>query len=137
MFEDMSSSLGEIDNETRAALIEIMARRIEYQEQLITLTKLRKLALEQPSELHDRAVISFDKDTLAPLRDAQLKTSMPLLVRAVDAEGLAALLPMVISGLMQSIDLPLLMNVLGLEPETIEKSVEGISKFIKSGFESA
>lgn len=132
MFETVPTSLAGLDEETRLKLADLLTRRNEYFVQLTKLNELRIQALMNPSTYLEEQMNDFNSAVVAPLRDGMSKDMSSILDGAVNVDNIKALMPMILMGVLQSVNVPLLLVTLGLEPDMIEKLVSEINKFIRS-----
>jgi hypothetical protein len=135
MFGDLPSfaSLDTLDDESRTRLANLLSGRNAYNAELIKLNELRIDMLLNPTPEKQEAIDAFNTTVVAPLRDGLTQDAFALFSVAVNIDNLKDLMPMVLAGVLQSVNIPLLLTVIGLEPDTINKLVQAISEFIKSG----
>ncbi|HVX23932.1 MAG TPA: hypothetical protein VG992_01150 [Candidatus Saccharimonadales bacterium] len=133
MLGQITGALSSLDPELREALADLITTRNEYLEQTILLNKLRIQTLQNPSPAGDKQIEDFASTVLAPVRRRAAEQMMKLIQQSVDPEQFKSMLPMAGLALMQAVNLPLLLNTLGLEPESIQELVGDLSKFFKSG----
>jgi hypothetical protein len=132
MFGELSASLSELDEETRFRVARFMLTRNEYLAELIKLNGLQIAALTHPSPMTEAAVKDFNETVIIPLRRSLGSEIAPVLQAAVDIKGLKSFLPSILMGLLQFVNVPLVLSVYGVDPDMIEKLVREISTFIRS-----
>lgn len=133
MLGELSSSLTELDEDVRVRLAGLLEKRNRYLTEAIKLNELRIRVLMNPSELTESQANAFNSTVVAPLRDAMSDDMQFLTEKAINFDGIQAMLPMVVAGLLQSVNLTLLFTMMGADPDMIERSIGDVSKFIKSG----
>lgn len=57
------------------------------------------------------------------------------LPQTVNVDGLKAILPMLVAALAQYVNVPLLLDAFGMEPDVIETSVSSLKDYFKSGLD--
>ncbi|MGF7228435.1 MAG: hypothetical protein ACQR33_00430 [Candidatus Saccharibacteria bacterium] len=133
-------SFKNLDDGTRAQLVELMRARAEYQEAAAKLTNLRVTAISNPSLSNVTAVEDYSSTIVAPLRLHMSELSLPLFKEAFDLEGLKSQLPMllpaILMGVLGHVNLPLVLTAIGVEPDTISHLVELIGDLFDKGMDS-
>lgn len=135
MLSELSSSFENLTPEQRQLLAVHIELRNTYLEQTIKLNRLRVALLVQSTPEGEMQVKEFAAKKVAPLRIKLHEHSKKLRESAVDVETLKSMLPMVLMALTSSINLPLVMNALGIEPDMIEELVANARDYIKTGME--
>ncbi len=136
MFDDLSESLGERDEATRLQLLQLLIERGKYNEAQGELNELRIAALVDPSPERDQAIADFAATTLPPIREALHDRMGAVLKSSVDVGALKNLLPAILAGALEAVDLRALFLVLGIEPATIESLIGRIRDYINLGMDT-
>ncbi|HET6746806.1 MAG TPA: hypothetical protein VFH06_01730 [Candidatus Saccharimonadales bacterium] len=132
MFE-LSGSFDSLDPEKRRKLADYLEVRNEYLEMTIKLNELRIRTLVEPTAANQDAVNNYASAVLAPMRAKHNELASNLVRDAVNVESLKGMLPMLAMALTSSIDVPLLLTTLNVDPDMIEKIVGEASSFFKRG----
>lgn len=132
MFDMLSTSFASMDAADRAILARLLDKRNEYLAKTIKLNELKIAALTNPSAANEAAVNDFSTAVIAPLRDAMQDDVRALLQKAVDVDGLQSMLPMILAGALQSVNITLLLTAIGIDPDMISKLVKEIKEYISS-----
>jgi peptidoglycan hydrolase-like protein with peptidoglycan-binding domain len=70
---------------------------------------------------------------VAPVRSRMMEISTELAKQAVDIDKAKAMLPMVLMALSQSVNIPLLMASLNIEPDMVESLTKQLKQYFESG----
>lgn len=133
MFGDMSSSFSDLEEDVRTRLASLLEKRNDYLVQQIKLNELRIIMLLTPSPANEAAVNAFNSTVVAPIRDGMGEDIMFLMDKALNVQGLKAMLPMVLIGVLQSVNITLALTTLGIEPDVVDRFTSAIGEFIESG----
>lgn len=127
---DMHSSLRDLSKEQRHALANLLNARIAYSEREVELNRLRLKALANPTEANEAAVHNFASAVTTPLREDVARQTAGLVRESIRADELMAFLPAALMGLLQFVNLPLMLTALGLEPTEADRIIEMVSEYI-------
>jgi hypothetical protein len=133
VFGGIDSSYGDLDLETRTALASFLSDRNEYTKQLLKLNELRIKVLQNPTPDGEKQLAEYSSAIVAPLRGKLSEQTVELLKRAIDLDSLKGLLPIIFLGVTQAINVPMLLTILGIDPDMIEQLVGQAKKFVKDG----
>lgn len=127
-------TLDELSREEQSNLALLLTERIAYMEQAIELNKLRVQYLQNPTPQNKERVDDFNAAVIMPLRSKLSEDMKDALAESIDIDGLKHLMPMMLAGVLQSVNLPYLLAVLGIEADNVEKLVAKVREIIKSEF---
>lgn len=130
---DSETFLTNLDEETRATLRRVNSARAEYLESLVKYHKMREQVLDHPTTEAEKSLNVYSKTVVAPLRQAMLPDITALLEQSVNVEGLKSMMPMILMAVLNSVNLPLLMDTLNLDSDMIEEAVTRLKQYISSG----
>lgn len=116
--------------EEQTYLMVLLQRQQELHEAQAHLARLRLQQLRDPKPGGDEEIVDFAKMFVAPKRISMSKDAMPLLESAVDIEGLKSLLPMLVAGVLQYVDVDKLLYLSGMDADVVDDIVKAINKFI-------
>ena len=133
MLDGLFPSLIEMDEETRLKLAELLEGRNEHLQQQLTLNSLRITMLRDGTPDSEQRAKDFNSAVVAPLRDKLTPQTLELLERSIDLKGIKGIMPLVVMGLMQSVNLPLLLTTVGMEPDQVEQLVGMVQDYVKKG----
>lgn len=133
MFGELFPSLTEMDRETREKLANLLSDRNEYLEQQQTLNKLRIEMLRDGTPESEQRVKDFNSAVVVPLRAKMTPVILELFQKSVNVEGLKSIMPIIVMGLMQSVNLPLLFATAGVELDAAEEIINTIKDYVKKG----
>ncbi len=131
MFGDLAS-LADLKPEDRERLASLLADRNEYLRQSIVLNDLRIVQLNNPTPENEARVAAFNSTVVAPLRSKMSADLSALLSSAVNIASIKAFMPMIVAGVMQSVNIPLALTTLGIDPDTVEELVGIVKDYIKA-----
>ena len=130
MINALLPPLTDLDEETRLELANYLRGRNEYLEATRTLNELRiQMLIDGTPESAERAS-DYASTVVGPLRDGLTPRLIGLLKKSVDFESLKGMLPMVVMGLMRSVNLRLMLTTIGYEPDVIDKLVNMIKDYV-------
>ena len=130
MINALLPPLTDLDEETRLELANYLRDRNEYLEAVRTLNELRiQMLIDGTPESTERAS-DYASTVVGPLRDGLSPQLDRLLKKSVDFEGMKSMLPMIVMGLMRSVNLRLMLTTLGYEPDVIDKLVDMIKNYV-------
>lgn len=133
MFSGLDSGFDSLSEDQRQKLIELFQLRIEYHDHLKVLYGLRLQQLTNHSPAADQQVSGYSSAVVAPVRSRMMEISTELAKQAVDIYKAKAMLPMVLMALSQSVNIPLLMASLNIEPDMVESLTKQLKQYFESG----
>ena len=118
MFDNFTSTpFSDLDEETRRKLADLIEARNTYLNHLMVLNGMKIDALRSPDPAKDARIGDYSSALIAPIRTHMTELTAEMLECAVDVEKAKALLPMLLLAATQTVNLPMLMVVLGLDPD--------------------
>jgi hypothetical protein len=133
MLDDLFPSITEADEETRLKLAELLENRNEYLQQQLTLNSLRVTMLRDGTPESEQRAKDFSSTVVAPLREKMTPQIIELLQSSFDIKGIKGLMPIIVMGILQSVNLPVLLTTLGLEPDQVEQLASLVQDYVKKG----
>jgi len=133
LISDITGSFAGLTDEQREKLSAYLTMRNDYLLAQIELNRRRAAVLKNPSPAEEAAIREYSSIVVAPMRRRCGQTALGLMQDSVDVEALESMLPMVLMALTQSINIPLLLATIGLEPDSIEQVTSGVSAYFKKG----
>jgi hypothetical protein len=128
-----SVSLKNLSRAQRHALANLLNARSLYMEKGIELNRLRLKAIANPTEENEEAVRDFAALVTTPLREDDIRQAAALIRESIQTKELLEFLPSVLMGLLQFVNLPLLLTAIGVEPNEADRFIELVSEYIKKG----
>jgi len=132
MFEELFSSMGDLKEADRLRLASFLEKRNELMLQMLTLNSLQAKQLRDPSPENELRVSSFSNSVVKPLQRSIEQERTDLVKSAVDIEGLKGLLPMILAGLTQYVNLALVLNLFDTNPDDVQRLIKYIKDYIQS-----
>lgn len=134
VFGEISGSFGDMTPEQRTNLAELVALRSEYYAQVVKISDKLINVLQHPTPEGEADLRELSSALVAPVRSRFADKQRDVIVGdCIDLNELKGMLPMLLMALTQSINLPILMTVLNLEPDMIEQLVGLATDYFKSG----
>lgn len=133
LMSDITGSYADLTAEQREKLAAYLTLRNEYLPAQIELNRRRIAVLENYSPAEEAAIREYSATVVAPLRLKFSQSWIELLKDSVDVKAMESMLPMVLMVLTQSINVPMLLTTLGLEPDSIDQLTHGLSSYFKKG----
>jgi hypothetical protein len=130
---DIPSSLKDLNKEQRHALANLLNARKRYAAEEIKLNDLRLKALANPTRANEEAVRDFAASVTTPLREDVTRQTLALMHEAISVKELVEFLPSVLMGLLQFVNLPLMLTAIGVEPDEADKIIEIVTDYVKKG----
>jgi hypothetical protein len=130
---DITGSYADLTAEQREKLAAYLTLRNEYLPAQIELNRRRIAVLTNYSPAEEAAIQEYSATVVAPLRLKFSQSWIELLKDSVDVKAMESMLPMVLMVLTQSINVPMLLTTLGLEPDSIDQLTHGLSSYFKKG----
>ena len=133
MLSEISGSYEGLSGEQRSSLADLIEVRNEYNQALIILNQMRIEVLRNYTEEGEARLTDFSAAIVSPIRIRVSTQLVGIMKDVVDVEGLKGMMPMVVMALLGNINLPLVLNAIGLEPDTIEELINLTKDFFKQG----
>lgn len=127
-------SFEHLDPETREVLISLIEKRTAYFAHQTELNRLRIAAIRTPTPEALQAVEEYAATHVRPLRESMAPEMTKLMEQAINVERLMNMLPMVLSALTTSVDVPLLLTILGADPDMISTLVGSAQEYFRGDF---
>ena len=128
-------SLRNLTKEQRHALATLLNARIEYAAKDTELNRLRLKALANPTETNESAVRDYAALVTTPLREDITRQAIALVRESIKSDELLAFLPAAIMGLLQFVNLPLMLTALGVEPGEADRIMDLLSEYVRRGID--
>ena len=133
MFGEISSSYGELSPEQKQTLASFLADRNEYLTLQVRLNELRIQVLNNPTPAAEEQLQDFASAVVAPVRDRLSQQVLDLVGESVNVDKIMQMLPLLLLTMAQSVNIPMLLTVINLDPDMIEKLIGSASDYFKSG----
>lgn len=123
-FDEIIPPLDKVPEEDRQILANFMEARNAYRlvQMRVSTLKISLLRSTNPAE-RERLMSEIDlltTTTVAPAREENGKALRALLKHSVDVEGIKALLPAILAGVLQSANLPLLLEAFDIDGDNVK-----------------
>ena len=132
MIQDFLPPLSELDEETRTKVAALLTDRNELLEAKVKLNRLRAAMLLNPTQSNIDSVEAYTSTVIAPLNTRLNEQAGELMMASVDVEGLKSMMPMVLMGLLRSVNLSLLLTAIDIEPDRIDRLISKIKDYVHS-----
>ena len=134
-FDEIIPPLHTLPPKDRQALASLIEARNTYRLAQLRLDTL-KVQLLRSTDPAEQQRLTEEIDllahvTLAPARTEHSHILVPLLKSAVDIEELKELAPMLVLNLLQTVNLPLLMEAFGLDADNVKDVSAMLKQFLK------
>lgn len=136
MFDLNPNSFDNLDSEERETLVELLETRALIHARQAELMRLRVEAVKSPTPEALQRAETYAQIHLKPLRDALEQQMHKLAGKVVDKEKFQELLPMVLMSLAQAVDIPLLLTILGADPDVVVEALTKVREYFAKGMES-
>lgn len=130
---ELSASYGDLTLAQRAKLADLFTIRNEYLTHMIELNKRRVAVLTNPTEAGEKDMQEYASVTMASIRQRQSELVVELIQEGVNVDMVKGLLPMILLGLSQALNIPLLVGALGIDPDMVQIGMDKGTEFFKSG----
>ena len=117
------SAYATMDAAKRRKLADLLHHRNEYSAMVTKVNNQKIQILMHPTAASEQELAEYTRTTVAPMREKLQKETVALMVQAVDVEGLKQMLPMLLAAVANFVDLPLLFEAAGLDPDMIEEAL--------------
>lgn len=136
VFSNEESMISSLDAETRDLFVQLLEVRNKYYALMGDYNRRQIGVAKNPDPAEEKALIEYSTLVLRPVRQEIKVLSMALFHKAIDVDGLKEMLPMALMALTSSINIPLVLTVLGIDPDAVSEAVEEISSFFGEGMTS-
>lgn len=102
--------MDQLDDETKQRLASLLENRNVYLLHFVELNRMRILQLTNPSPENAARMDQYVEQHMAPIREQMMLDSAHLLETAIDMDAIKEMLPMLLAGVMQKVNLPLLLH---------------------------
>lgn len=134
MFDtDPFSDLDQLDAATRQKLADYLAASNAYYMRAGEVNRQLIAWLHNPEAAAMQAIQDYTSDILNPAEDEKRRLRDELMEVAVDIDGLKSILPMIISAVTRSVNLPLLLTLIDFDPKMINQGLEMLRRYLESG----
>jgi hypothetical protein len=120
-----------LDERQRKALAEYLTARIEYLRAERKYTQQLKDALQAPARGDSKRLRAFASQVLATARGRMRAAQLTAITEAVDIDQLAEMIPTVLDGLRQAVDVPMLLAALNVDIELTGQAVTKATPLIE------
>lgn len=132
-FDLTKVSYADLTEEQRTKLLNLISAEEDYLQAALKLNNLRMQALVNPGQKTQEAVEDFASAVVASKRDKLTEERRALMMEAVDIDGAIGLLYSAGLGVLQHVNLPLLMEAAGVDPDVAQKAMTDVATFLKKG----
>lgn len=132
-FEEHSASLATLTAEQREKLIELLMLRNELSAHQLKLNALQIDLLRNPTEAGQTMLTDYAELHVAPLRRRIAHLLPELVDEAVEQEKIAETFPLLLAAVMQHVNIPFLLTVLGLDPDSVKSLGTAVSDYLRKG----
>lgn len=134
MFEEIAkSSFANLSTQQRADLADLLRMRVEYMKLAAQLNEMRVDLLESFTPEKEAGIEAFSAAVVAPKRKAVALKMTEMMTETVDLEQIKSLMPMILAGMLGSVNLGMLLAVVGIEPDQVAQLESAITNFTKRG----
>jgi hypothetical protein len=120
-----------LDKRQQKALADYLTARIDYLRAERKSTQQLIDALQGPARGDSKRIRTFASQVLAPARERMRTAQLTAITEAVDIDQLAELIPSVLGGLRQAVDVPMLLAALNVDVELTGQAVTKITPLIE------
>ncbi len=121
MFGAFNTNLTGLDKGMQVKVANLLSDRAAYMRLSADLTDRKAALLSNPTEAAEQELAEFASVVVAPARLKVAEQVTELLKEAVDIDKLQGMLPMLVMGVMTAVNVPLLLNIIGLDPDMISE----------------
>jgi hypothetical protein len=125
-----------ITDDQRRLMVAVTQAKVDLDKAQLTYNKLKLTALNDPSEYNLSQLSDFASLKLRHLRDDHRNLQNQLLLESVNVDKLKEILPVLLLALSQAIDVPLLLDSVGIDENMISEGMTLLKDFFKNGFDS-
>ena len=127
----INTSLADLDATQRTLLLALLRKKRQYMQSALTHMELQEKYLENPTPANLIEAENYASMVLRPQKSEINGTLTSVLQNAVDLEGIKRLLPLVLAGVLQSVNLPLLLAAANIDAEEAEQLMKMIKRYIQ------
>jgi len=129
MFKEISGSYAQLSAEERDTLATLIQARIDLAEKTAVLDRMRVKVLRNYTPEGETELAEYARTVLDPLRRSVTTQQSEMAMSAIDVKSLKALLPMILLGVSQGINLPMLLATMNVEPDHVEVMVKAAKEY--------
>lgn len=129
MVSGLSGDLVGLAAEDAQRLATVLERRNDYLGLQQQANRLRIKVLETRTAAAQQELNEYLSGAIASARARMTEDLVKLLDSAINIDGIKSLLPMMLLGIVQNINLPLLLTTLGLDPDMISELVKQAKRY--------
>ena len=133
MFGELNGDLADLEPDLRRKLAQFLERRNTYLTQTQELNRRKVALLVNPTPATRRDLEDYISAVIAPARERLYEDTIELFKEAVDVQKLKEMLPMALMALSEAVNFPILLTLLGADPEDIEKLVGKLRDYFSRG----
>jgi hypothetical protein len=116
----------------REVLADYLTARIEYLRAERKHAQLLLDALRSPARGDNKRMRKFVADVLAPSRKRMRACQVAAVAESVDIDVFSELLPAVLGGINQAVDVPMLFSALNVDSDLTDQAMEKVTPMIKT-----
>jgi hypothetical protein len=120
-----------LDERQREALAEYLAARIDYLRAERRYTQQILNALQAPNRGDNKRIRQFVSDVLAPARGRMRTAQLSAMSEAMDVDRLADLVPGIVGGVAQAVDIPMLFAALNIDTDLTDQIVDKATPVVR------
>lgn len=129
-FPELDFVTADLDDETRARVAEIYRLRIEHLDLKRQEFERRLVLLHAPNEAAERELAEFSRLFVKPVRLRLSEALNELVGGAIELDGLKTLLPVVVMGVLQHVNVPLLVAAYDLDLDMVKDTLDRARKYL-------
>ena len=133
MFGEFSASIVQLDGDQRQQLAALLSDRAEYLVLAAELCRRKSALLANPTSAAEQALSEYSSTVVAPARRKVAEQTVELVGDAIDLDKPKGLLPMLLMGAITAVNVPLVLNALGLDPDTISEIAQKGKEYFQHG----
>lgn len=130
---DADGSYGDLSRKQRHALANLLNARKELMEKEAKLIRLQLIALGHPTSENEAAIRDYAATVTTPLREDYARQAVTLIRESVRVKELMEFLPAALSGVLQFVNLPLMLTAIGVERQEASRIIEWVMTYVKKG----
>ncbi len=122
--------LGELPLDERQKLARLLQLRNEYLDATSKLNQLKINQLLNPTPSGDQDIVDFTRITVAPVRHSMNEAQAEVFKTSVNLDELMGFLPVVLLGLLQHVNVSLMLATIGIDSDQIADVVGKIKEYV-------
>ena len=120
-----------LDERQREALAEYLTARIDYLRAERKYTQQILNALQDPQRGDNRRIKQFVSDVLGPARGRMRTAQLTAMSEATDMDRIADLMPGIVGGVAQAVDIPMLFAALNIDTDLTDQIVDRATPVVR------